>query len=142
MIVAETDELAREKYEEYLSYSDLEGSAALFGGWTGQDLPKFSEDEDFRFASSPAVRSMVAAFSTGVPGNENVKWTRRRLLQELAVSGFNAKIIGSPKTVADELQRWIDVGGIDGFNLSYAVSPGTFEGLVEFLWPELRSSVF
>ena len=27
---------------------------------------------------------------------------------------------------------------IDGFNLSYAMTPGTFEDLIKFLWPELR----
>lgn len=45
---------------------------------------------------------------------------------------------GSPTTVADELQRWIDVADVDGFNLSYATIPGTFEDIIEHLIPELR----
>jgi hypothetical protein len=32
VIVHETGEKAQAKYEEYLSYADLEGSLALFGG--------------------------------------------------------------------------------------------------------------
>jgi hypothetical protein len=40
--------------------------------------------------------------------------------------------------VADILQKWVDVAGVDGFNFSYAVSPGTFEDMIKYLWPELR----
>ncbi|CEL11814.1 hypothetical protein ASPCAL14910 [Aspergillus calidoustus] len=32
LIVDETDELAQQKYDEYLTYADLDGSLALFGG--------------------------------------------------------------------------------------------------------------
>ena len=38
IIVDETDEKARQKHEELLSYGDREGALALFGGWTGIDL--------------------------------------------------------------------------------------------------------
>lgn len=43
--VDETDELAQRKFEDLLQYADLEGTAALFGGWTGTDLGAFSDDE-------------------------------------------------------------------------------------------------
>jgi alkanesulfonate monooxygenase SsuD/methylene tetrahydromethanopterin reductase-like flavin-dependent oxidoreductase (luciferase family) len=49
VIVAETDEKAREKYELLASYGDREGALALFGGWSGYDLGKYGDDEDFRF---------------------------------------------------------------------------------------------
>jgi alkanesulfonate monooxygenase SsuD/methylene tetrahydromethanopterin reductase-like flavin-dependent oxidoreductase (luciferase family) len=45
---------------------------------------------------------------------------------------------GSPTTVADILERWVDETGIDGFNLSYAIAPGDFEDVVKWLLPELR----
>jgi hypothetical protein len=40
--------------------------------------------------------------------------------------------------VADELQSWVDETDVDGFNLAYAITPGTFEDLVEHLVPELQ----
>ena len=40
--------------------------------------------------------------------------------------------------MADELERWVDVGGVDGFNLAYVITPGTFEDIAEHLTPELR----
>jgi hypothetical protein len=46
--------------------------------------------------------------------------------------------VGSPSTVADELERWIEEADVDGFNLGYVTTPGTFEDVVDLLVPELR----
>jgi alkanesulfonate monooxygenase SsuD/methylene tetrahydromethanopterin reductase-like flavin-dependent oxidoreductase (luciferase family) len=78
VIVDETDELAQAKYEEYLSYADLEGSLALFGGWYGIDLDKYGDYEDFRFAAKregpiKGIQGMIDAWSATIPGTENVE---------------------------------------------------------------------
>lgn len=138
VIVDETDEKAQKKYEELLSYADLEGMATLFGGWTGTDLSKHDEDADFRFTGGGAIQSMVNTWSATVPGTDGVKWTRRRVLQELALGGAHPRAIGSAQTVADILQHWVDVADIDGFNLAYTTSPGSFEDMINYLWPELQ----
>ena len=52
---------------------------------------------------------------------------------------MGAVIVGSPSTVADELERWVDEGGLDGINLAYHVSPGSFEDFVEYVVPELQA---
>ena len=36
------------------------------------------------------------------------------------------------------METWVDEAGVDGFNLSYATTPGTFEDLIKYLWPELK----
>ncbi|KAI9736595.1 MAG: hypothetical protein M1834_000798 [Cirrosporium novae-zelandiae] len=138
VIIDETDEKAQAKYQEMLQYADLEGTGALFGGWTGTDLSAFADDEDFAFKKVGGIQSIIETWSRTIPGSKGIKWTKKRVLQEMAVSGIHAKVIGSPTTVADELQRWIDVSGVDGFNLSYAHSPGTFKDMVKYLWPELK----
>jgi alkanesulfonate monooxygenase SsuD/methylene tetrahydromethanopterin reductase-like flavin-dependent oxidoreductase (luciferase family) len=56
----------------------------------------------------------------------------------LATGGAHPRAIGSPETVASTLHKFIDEAGIDDFNLSYAVSPGNFEEMNKYLWPELR----
>jgi alkanesulfonate monooxygenase SsuD/methylene tetrahydromethanopterin reductase-like flavin-dependent oxidoreductase (luciferase family) len=126
IIVDETDQLAQKKYEEYLSYADLEGSLALFGGWTGADLSAYGDDEDFKFTGPGAIQSIVSSWTATIPGSDNVKWTKRRVAAELALGGPHPRAIGSAKTVADRLQRWVNEAGIDGFNVSYAVCPGGF----------------
>ena len=47
-------------------------------------------------------------------------------------------LVGSPTTVADELERWVDEADITGFNLAYAVTPGTFSDFIELIVPELQ----
>lgn len=138
IVVDETDEKAQAKFEDLLQYADLEGTAALFGGWTGTDLSKFSDDEDFKFSGPPAIQSMISAWTATVPGTEGVKWTKKHVLQQLAVSGAHPRAVGSPKTVADIMQTWINEADVDGFNISYATTPHTFDDLVTYLWPELR----
>lgn len=138
IVVAETDEQAQAKFEDLLQYADLEGTASLFGGWTGTDLSQFSDDEDFSFKGPPAIQSMISAWTATVPGTQGLKWTKRRVLQELAVSGAHPRAVGSAETVADILQKWVNEAHVDGFNISYATTPGTFDDLIKYLWPELR----
>ncbi|KAK6443508.1 hypothetical protein LTR95_000335 [Oleoguttula sp. CCFEE 5521] len=138
IIVDETDEKAQAKFDDMLQYADLEGTAALFGGWSGTDLSTFSDDEDFKFAAAPAIQSMINSWTETVPGTKDTKWTKKLVLQHLAISGAHERAIGSPITVANILQKWVDEAQIDGFNISYATTPGTFEDIVKYLWPELR----
>lgn len=138
VIVDETDEKAQAKYEEYLSYADFEGAATLFGGWTGADLSKYEDDEDFSFTSVAGIQSLIQSWSKTIPNSNGLKWTKRRILQELSLGGVHPRAVGSPATVADILQKWVDVADVDGFNFSYTVSPGTFEDMIKYLWPELR----
>ncbi|CCF43244.1 NtaA/SnaA/SoxA family monooxygenase [Colletotrichum higginsianum] len=47
--------------------------------------------------------------------------------------------VGTAAQVADVFQEWIDVADVDGFNIGYVITPGSFEDAVEYLVPELRS---
>ena len=138
VIVAPTDSEAQQKYEELATYGDWEGALALFGGWSGYDLSKYSDDEDFRFLESapPVVRSMANHWASTSP--QGIIWNKKRIAEHLIIGGNGAKIIESSTTVADELEKWAEVADVDGFNLSYATVPGTFDDIIEFLIPELR----
>jgi hypothetical protein len=46
--------------------------------------------------------------------------------------------VGSPTTIADILQEWVEETDVDGFNLAYAVTHETFEDIVNLLVPELQ----
>lgn len=47
-------------------------------------------------------------------------------------------IVGSPESVADELQRLVEATDLDGFNLAYTVLPECFEEFVDLVVPELQ----
>lgn len=70
----------------------------------------------------------------GVP-----KWTKKAIVEHLSIGALGAHTIGTPSQVADHLEHWIDEADVDGFNISYAIKPGTFVDVVELLLPELRS---
>lgn len=138
LIVAETDEAAQQKQQDLLKYGDREGALTLFGGWVGFDLSKCTDDEDFQFSEAPGIRSVVNRWAETVPGTDNLPWNKTRIVDFLLLGGAMPKIVGSATTIVDELERWAEVGDIDGFNLSHITNPGSFEDIIEFVIPELR----
>jgi len=135
VIVAATDAEAHALEEEYRGYVSHEGALALYAGWSGLDLSTYDPDTPLEYVDTDAARSALAAFTTYDPERS---WTPRDIANYVGIGGIGPVIVGGPETVADELERWIEVGGIDGFNLAYVVTPGSFEQIVEHLIPELR----
>lgn len=134
-VVAENDEAAESKFRSYLDVASYEGALALFGGWTGLDLSDVPPDKPLRYVDTDAGRSALAVFTSDDPDRE---WTTAGIARHIAVGGRGPVAVGGPAKVADEMERWIDETGADGFNLAFAVTPGTFADVAEFVVPELR----
>lgn len=138
-IIGRTDEEAKAKHEELKKYASTIGGLVLVSGWTGIDLSKVPLDQELTAADSleaHKVRSILDAFTTT---SEYVpKWTPRVIADKAAIGGLGPVAVGSPQTVADELEHWINEGDLDGFNIGYVTTPGTFEEVVDLLVPELR----
>ena len=135
-VLAETDAGARAKHADLLAHASREGAMALFGGWTGVDLSALDPDAPLEHVENDATRTALAAFTTADPG---AAWTVGSVAEFVAVGGRGPVLVGSPATVADELERWCAQADVDGFNLAYATSPGTYADVVDLLVPELRS---
>ncbi|GAA5053472.1 LLM class flavin-dependent oxidoreductase [Nocardia callitridis] len=134
-VVAETSEAAQEKLRSYQELVSVEGAFALFGGWTGVDLSEYDPDEPLRYVETDANRSALAAFTSEGGGRA---WTPRELAADIGIGGRGPVVTGSPTEIADELERWVDEADIDGFNLAYVTTPGTFEDFARLVVPELR----
>ncbi|CCH45528.1 putative monooxygenase [Wickerhamomyces ciferrii] len=130
IVVDETDAKAWSKFESYKQYANIEGALALIGGWMGLDLSPFPDDIDLR-----TVGGDVGKFFNKRSPNSPI--SKLEFALEVSVGG-SPKIIGSYETVANELERYIDIGGVDGFNLKYSIVPGSFDDIIEWLLPELR----
>lgn len=79
---------------------------------------------------------MMSAFTTA---SEDIpQWTPRVVAERVSLGGLGPVCVGTPDVVAAELQRWVEEADLDGFNLAYVTTPGTFEDVVELLVPELR----
>lgn len=134
-VVAETHQRAVAKLEEYRRFVSRTGALALFGGWTGVDLAELDPDEPLRYVETDANRSALASFTTAAPERS---WTVRELADEIGIGGRGPVLTGSPSEVADELERWVDEADVDGFNLAYVTTPGTFVDFANLVVPELR----
>ncbi len=139
VITAATTEEAQAKYRDYASYTDINGSLALLSGWTGIDMSQFDLDDVIgEDVKSNAIQSSVENFKKA-SGDADKPWTIRQMAQWIGVGGFGPVTVGSGAEVADKLIEWVDDTDVDGFNLAYAITPGTFEDVVEFVVPQLQA---
>jgi FMN-dependent oxidoreductase (nitrilotriacetate monooxygenase family) len=134
VIVGRTEQEAHSRYDEYRRYVNPEGVFALLSGWTGIDFSRYALDDPINYVKNDAVNSMVEAFTY----RAGRKWTLRELVEYGGLGGPTPKIIGSPTHVADQLEEWIEETDVDGFNLSYVVTPESFSDFVELVVPELQ----
>jgi alkanesulfonate monooxygenase SsuD/methylene tetrahydromethanopterin reductase-like flavin-dependent oxidoreductase (luciferase family) len=135
VVLAETDQAAADKFNDYRRYISREGALTLFSGWSGIDLSAFDPEETLDHVESNAIQSAVAAFTSDDPDRA---WSIAQIAEYCAIGGDGPVIVGSAATVADALQRWVDETGVDGFNLSAVVNPETFTDIVDLLVPELQ----
>jgi FMN-dependent oxidoreductase (nitrilotriacetate monooxygenase family) len=134
VITGATDEAAQQKYEEYLSYASPEGMLSLYGGWTGIDFSTYDPDQPLEALANDSLRTTLESLTHG----DSRKWTVGDVIQQRCIGGLGPVLVGGPEKVADELERWVDEGGIDGFNLAYAITPGTTTDFIDYVVPELR----
>ncbi len=134
IITGGTEAEARLKFDAYSELVDYEGALALLGGRTGIDFSAFDPDEPIEFTKTNAVHSVLSALA---PDRSGQKWTMRSLAKRIGMGGAGPVIVGAPEQIADELERWTEAG-IDGFNMSYATLPGSFEDFIEGVVPVLQ----
>ncbi len=135
VITDTTREAAQEKYRDYLRYVSEDGALALMSGWTGLDFASLPPDEPISFTERNAMTSALESFTTADPDRS---WTPREIARHAAIGGRGPVVVGSGADVADTFQEWMAEADIDGFNLAYAVTPETFEDIVDLVIPELQ----
>ncbi|ASD23545.1 5,10-methylene tetrahydromethanopterin reductase [Cryobacterium sp. LW097] len=136
IITDETSEKAQAKYLDYLSYASEEGALVFMSGWMGVDLSEFALDEPIGNVKSNAIQSAVANFQAA--NDDGSEWTVGDIARAGAIGGLGPFIVGSGVEIADQLEEWAAETDVDGFNLAYAITPGTFEDVVTWVVPELQ----
>jgi long-chain alkane monooxygenase len=132
IVTGPTDAAAQARYEELSGYHSAEGSLVLLSGVTGEDWSTSDLDAPMEYIETEGGRSAINTYTRLDPTQ---RWTLRDIYGNL---GRGEAIVGGPETVADRLEALAEAGGLDGFNLSYALMPGTFEDFIEYVVPELR----
>jgi alkanesulfonate monooxygenase SsuD/methylene tetrahydromethanopterin reductase-like flavin-dependent oxidoreductase (luciferase family) len=105
-------------------------------GWMGIDLSQYDLDEPIGNVKSNAIQSAVSNFQQA--NEDGTEWKVRDIARLGAIGGLGPSVVGSGREIADHLQDWVEETDVDGFNLAYAITPGTFEDVVTYVIPELR----
>ena len=133
IIVDETDAKAQAKFEKLQEYASYDGSLVFMSGWTGIDFGQYAPTDLVRKVESAGLTSLVESIEeTGRP------WTIEELARWGGIGGAGPVFVGSAETIADILQDWVEETDVDGFNIAYAITPGSFEDIVDHLVPELQ----
>lgn len=137
IITDETEEAAQAKAAEYRRYASDEGALVFMSGWMGIDLSQYDLDEPIGNVHSNAIQSAVAAFSQA--SDTGKEWTIRDIAAWGGIGGMGPLLVGSGESIADQLLEWANDTDVDGFNLAYAVTPGTFTDVIEHVVPALEA---
>src|SRR5262249_34847284 len=92
----------------------------------------FTDEEMAAMSGLQTIRDRVVRAS----GNRNP--TVRDFLHFSGRGRVHNPIVGGPKEVSDQLERWVLEGACDGFVIAATHVPGTYEDFVRFVVPELQ----
>jgi FMN-dependent oxidoreductase (nitrilotriacetate monooxygenase family) len=131
VVTAKTAAQAEETLADYLDHASPEAGLAHFSASTGLDFSRYAPDEEIHYGIGNAIQSVTQLA-------KQKGWTRRQLLKELEIGRYPL-IVGDGAKVAEELIRWVEESGVDGFNLTRTVVPESYEAFIEYVIPELQS---
>ena len=135
IITGGTEEEAKRKYDDYFEQISFDGAMALMSGWSGLNFGELDPDMKIEYVETNAMRTMLHAFTKADPSRD---WTVRDIANYAGIGGAGPVLVGSDEQIADQLEQWTDEG-IDGFNIAYGVTPGSFEDFIDGVVPILQS---
>jgi FMN-dependent oxidoreductase (nitrilotriacetate monooxygenase family) len=135
VIVGATESQAREKASYLRSLLRPEASLAMLSGQLGVDFSEFDPCAPLADIPVPGIQGVKDALvATGA--GEAVTVTEAA---DIYASRFAMpQVIGTPQSVADQLEEFLDDGGADGFMLLATYTPGCFEEFVDLVVPEMQ----
>jgi FMN-dependent oxidoreductase (nitrilotriacetate monooxygenase family) len=134
IVTGGTEAEAWRKYDEYYGQISYDSAMTLMSGWSGLDFGSLDPDMKIEYVETNAMRTMLQGFAEADPDKE---WTVRDVANYAGIGGAGPVLVGSEEQIADQLEEWVD-HGIDGFNIAYGVTPGSFEDFVDGVVPVLQ----
>ena len=135
VVVGETLDQAREKRARLDSLVHYESAIASLSIALGHDVSRL--DPDALLPEIPETNDSKSGRERVVALAKRERLTVRQLAQRLG--GFSGlAFVGTPKTIADEMERWLVDEGSDGFNVMFPYLPGGLDDFVDQVVPELQ----
>jgi FMN-dependent oxidoreductase (nitrilotriacetate monooxygenase family) len=133
--VAESDEAAREKRAHLDSLVHPDSGMGALSIALGVDARGF--DLDAPLPEIPETNQSQSGRQRVLERARRDKLTVRQLA--VALGGYGGlSFTGSAKSVADEMQAWLESDACDGFNIMFPTIPGGVEDFVRLVVPELQ----
>ncbi|MBN8873944.1 MAG: LLM class flavin-dependent oxidoreductase [Rhodospirillales bacterium] len=135
-IIGETESIARERQAYMNSLVDTELGLAVMSGHLGADFSRFPLDQPItELDLDPAVAGSMDVI---VQGTKAANLTLAEAARHFATSELTPQIVGTPESVADQLQDMFESEACDGFIITPTVFPGSFEQFTRSVVPELQ----
>jgi FMN-dependent oxidoreductase (nitrilotriacetate monooxygenase family) len=137
VIIGETDAIACERQAFVNDLVQTDVGLAQMSGHIGVDLSRYPSDQplaDMQMETGSRGSLDVILQATEAHGLTLGEAARRYATSELC-----PQIVGSPETVADQLQDLFEARACDGFILTPTLMPGMFEQFVRAVVPLLQA---
>ncbi|WP_342241047.1 LLM class flavin-dependent oxidoreductase [Inquilinus sp. OTU3971] len=135
VVVGDTVEEARAKRAKLDSLVHYESAIASLSIALGTDASRF--DPDAKLPPIPETNASKSGRERVLELAEREGLTVRQLAQRLG--GYaGLAFIGTPETIADEMEEWLETRGSDGFNVMFPYLPGGLDDFVDRVVPELQ----
>ncbi len=136
VVIGETVEEARAKRAKLDSLVNYANAIASLSIALGHDASKF--DPDGPLPEIPESNASKSGRERAIALARRENLTVRQLAQRLG--GYSGlAMVGTPKTIADEMQLWLESEASDGFTVMFPYLPGGLDDFVTRVVPELQS---
>ncbi len=136
-IIGETDAIARERQAFLNDLVVAELGMAQMSGHIGTDLSRFPPDQPLQ--DMEIEDGSRGSFDVILQGTAAQGLTLGEAARRFATSELCPQIVGSPASVADQLQDLFESEACDGFILTPTLMPGMYESFVRGVVPLLQA---
>ncbi len=135
VVVGDSVEEAREKRARLDSLVHYANAIASLSIALGHDASGF--DPDGPLPEVPDTNASKSGRERVIELAKRENLTVRQLAQRLGGYGGHA-FVGTPATIADQMEEWLVTRGSDGFNVMFPFLPAGLEDFVDRVVPELQ----
>jgi alkanesulfonate monooxygenase SsuD/methylene tetrahydromethanopterin reductase-like flavin-dependent oxidoreductase (luciferase family) len=136
VVVGDTVEEARAKRAKLDSLVYYDNAIASLSIALGHDASRFDPDKPLP-KDIPESNASKSARQRVVEMAEREKLTVRQLAQRLG--GYSGlAMVGTPTSIADEMEEWLHTNASDGFTIMFPYLPGGLDEFCDQVVPELQ----
>ncbi|HEU5276035.1 MAG TPA: LLM class flavin-dependent oxidoreductase [Xanthobacteraceae bacterium] len=135
VVVGDTVDEARAKRAKLDSLVNYANAIASLSIALGHDASKF--DPDGPLPEIPESNASKSGRERAIALARRENLTVRQLAQRLG--GYaGLAMVGTPQTIADEMEEWLETNGSDGFTVMFPYLPGGLDDFIDRVVPELQ----